>query len=160
MSRSNFTAVATCATLDCGHASSCTLTQGYWKTHGAVPTGNNEYAWPDTIKANGLQLGSVTYTAADLLSMLNKPAAGNGLIALAHQLIAAKLNVAAGADPTAIAADIAIADALIGSLVVPPLGSGHLAPSLTSGLVTVLGNYNEGATGPGHCEDQEPVAAQ
>ena len=158
--RSDFTTTTMCATLDCGHASSCTLTQGYWKTHGAVPTGNNEYAWPDVIKANGLKLGNVSYTAADLLSILNKPAQGNGLIALAHQLIAAKLNVAAGADPTAVSADIATADALIANLVVPPLGSGYLAPSLTSGLVTALGNYNEGATGPGHCDDQEPVIAQ
>ena len=160
MSRSDFTAITTCATLDCGHASSCTLTQGYWKTHGAVPTGNNAYTWPDAIKANGLQLGNVIYTAADLLSILNKPAAGNGLIALAHQLIATKLNVAAGADPTTVAADIATADALIGNLIVPPLGGGYLAPSLTSGLVTVLANYNEGATGPGHCDEQELVAAQ
>jgi hypothetical protein len=160
MSRSDFTTTTTCTTLDCGHASSCTLTQGYWKTHGAVPTGNNEYVWPDTIKVNGLQLGNVSYTAADLLSILNKPAGGNGLIALAHQLIAAKLNVAAGADPTTVAADIATADALIANLIVPPLGSGYLAPSLTSGLVTVLTNYNEGATGPGHCDDQEPVTAQ
>jgi hypothetical protein len=160
MSRSAFTAITTCATLDCGHASSCTLTQGYWKTHGPVPNGNNAYVWPDPIKASGLHLGNIAYTPADILSILNKPAAGNGLIALAHQLIAAKLNVAAGADPTAIAADIATADALIGNLIVPPLGSGYLAPSLTSGLVTVLGNYNEGATGPGHCDDQEPATAQ
>jgi len=157
LSRSAFTAVVTCATLDCGHASGCTLTQGYWKTHGAVPTGNNVYTWPDAIKANGLKLGNVSYTAADLLAILNRPAAGNGLIALAHQLIAAKLNVAAGADPTVIAADIATADALIGNLIVPPIGSGYLAPSLTSGLVTSIAHYNEGATGPGHCDDQEPV---
>jgi hypothetical protein len=136
------------------------LKQGYWKTHGAVPSGNNEYVWPDVVKANGLQLGNVIYTAADLLSILNKPAAGNGLIALAHQLIAAKLNVAAGADPTSVAGDIATADGLIGGLIVPPLGSGYLAPSLTSGLVTALANYNEGVTGPGHCDDQEPVANQ
>lgn len=158
--RSDNTTVLTCATLDCGHAASCTLTQGYWKTHGVVPTGNNTYAWPDSVKANGLTLGTAGYTASDLLGILNKPAAGNGLIALAHQLIAAKLNIAAGADPTVVAADIATADALIGGLVVPPIGAGYLAPSLTSGLVTALGNYNEGATGPGHCDDQEPVVAQ
>ena len=157
LSRSAFSAVATCATLDCGHASGCTLTQGYWKTHGAVPMGNNKYTWPDAIKASGLTLGNVNYTAAELLVILNKPAAGNGLIALAHQLIAAKLNVAAGADPVAIVADMATADALIGNLIVPPIGGGYLAPSLTSGLVAALAHYNEGATGPGHCDDQEPV---
>ena len=150
--RSDDTAVLGCATLDCGHSTSCTFTQGYWKTHGVVPTGNNAYAWPDAAKASGLQLGSVSYTAADLLSILNKPAAGNGLVALAHQLIAAKLNVAAGGNPTAVAADIATSDALIGSLVIPPLGGGYLAPNLTSGLVGALSSYNEGATGPGHCE--------
>ena len=158
--RSDDTAALGCATLDCGHSTSCTFTQGYWKTHGVVPTGNNAYAWPDAAKASGLQLGSVSYTAADLLSILNKPAAGNGLVALAHQLIAAKLNVAAGADPTAVAADIATSDALIGSLVIPPLGGGYLAPSLTSGLVGALSSYNEGATGPGHCDGAEALVAQ
>ena len=158
--RSDDTAALGCATLDCGHSTSCTFTQGYWKTHGAAPTGNNAYAWPDAAKASGLQLGSVSYTAADLLSILNKPAAGNGLVALAHQLIAAKLNVAAGGDPTAVAADIATSDALIGSLVIPPLGGGYLAPSLTSGLVGALSSYNEGATGPGHCDGAEALVAQ
>jgi len=158
--RSDDTAVLGCATLDCGHSTSCTFTQGYWKTHGVAPTGNNAYAWPDAAKASGLQLGSVSYTAADLLSILNKPAAGNGLVALAHQLIAAKLNVAAGGDPTAVAADIATSDALIGSLVIPPLGGGYLAPSLTSGLVGALSSYNEGATGPGHCDGAEALVAQ
>ena len=158
--RSDDTAVLGCATLDCGHSTSCTFTQGYWKTHGVVPTGNNAYAWPDAAKASGLQLGSVSYTAADLLSILNKPAAGNGLVALAHQLIAAKLNVAAGGDPTAVAADIATSDALIGSLVIPPLGGGYLAPNLTSGLVGALSSYNEGATGPGHCDGAELLVAQ
>jgi len=158
--RSDDTAALGCATLDCGHSTSCTFTQGYWKTHGVVPTGNNAYAWPDAAKASGLQLGSVSYTAADLLSILNKPAAGNGLVALAHQLIAAKLNVAAGGDPTAVAADIATSDALIGSLVIPPLGGGYLAPSLTSGLVGALSSYNEGATGPGHCDGAEALVAQ
>jgi len=158
--RSDDTAVLGCATLDCGHSTSCTFTQGYWKTHGIAPKGNNTYAWPDAAKASGLQLGSVSYTAADLLSILNKPAAGNGLVALAHQLIAAKLNVAAGGDPTAVAADIATSDALIGSLVIPPLGGGYLAPSLTSGLVGALSSYNEGATGPGHCDGAEALVAQ
>lgn len=147
--------VLTCATLDCGNASSCTLTQGYWKTHGYLPTGNNLYTWPDIVKANGLTLGARSYTPEELLAILNTPAAGNGLIALAHQLIATKLNLAGGADPTVIAGDVATADALIGTLVVPPIGSGSLKPSITSGLTTALANYNEGATGPGHCDTVE-----
>lgn len=118
----------------------CTYTQGYWKNHAS--------AWPVT----SVTLGSVTYTQAQLLAIFSQPAAGNGLISLAHQLIAAKLNLAQGAVPTAaVTAAIASADALIGALVVPPVGSGSLAPSTTSGLTNTLDQFNNGATGPGHC---------
>jgi hypothetical protein len=96
----------------------------------------------------------VVYTQAQLLSIFNTPAAGNGLLTLAHQLIAAKLNVANGAGCSNADASIAAADALIGNLVVPPVGSGSLAPSATSTLVTALDNFNNGSGGegcPGHC---------
>jgi hypothetical protein len=149
--RSEFTANLECSTLACGADEHCTYTQGYWKTHGPTPTGNNVNEWPQDVKDNGLLLGTVSYDTTQLQSIFDKPAAGNGLIVLAHQLIAAKLNVANGTDDTDIAAAIAAADALIGSLVVPPVGSGFLAPSATSSLTTALTNYNEGATGPGHC---------
>jgi hypothetical protein len=151
--RSDFTATLQCATLPCEEPlTGCTLTQGYWKTHNPTVCDANPSSplcidWPVT----SLTLGTVNYSVTQLLSILNTPAGGNGLIALAHQLIAAKLNVANGADPTDAAASIAAADALIGSLVVPPVGSGSLSPSSTSALVIALTNYNEGATGPGHC---------
>ena len=119
----------------------CTYTQGYWKNH---PT-----LWPVT----SLMLGSVNYTSAELLSILNQPVSGNGLISLAHQLIAAKLNIANGADPTAASATIAAADAQIGSLVVPPVGAGFLDPSSTSEKTQILDDYNNGIIGPGHCGD-------
>jgi len=119
----------------------CTFTQGFWKNH------------PDAWPVSSLALGSVTYTAAQLGAIFDEPVAGNGLISLAHQLIAAKLNIANGADPSAIASTIAAADALIDGLVVPPVGSGFLAPDDTSALVDALSDFNEGLTGPGHCED-------
>jgi len=67
-------------------------------------------------------------------------------------LIAAKLNIAGGADDSAIASAVAAADALIGGLVVPPVGTGSLPNSSTSGLTGTLTSYNEGTIGPGHCE--------
>lgn len=145
--RSAFSDPHFCSTLPCG-GEGCTFTQGYWKTHGPIPTGNNSNVWPVT----SLTLGSVSYTDLELLAIFNQPAAGNGLLILAHQLMAAKLNIAAGADGSAVAGAIAAADSLIGGLVVPPVGSGFVAPSATSALTTTLMNYNEGATGPGHCE--------
>ena len=153
LNRSDFTANSTCSTLACGNTGGCTLTQGYWGTHNDLVCATNPgsplcISWPVT----SLTLGTVTYDQAQLLSIFNTPAAGNGLIALAHQLIAAKLNVANGADDSAVAGAIVSADALIGGLVVPPVGSGSLAPSATSALITTLTNFNEGAIGPGHCQ--------
>jgi len=117
----------------------CTFTQGYWKNH--------EENWP----VASLTLGSVVYTKAQLLAILNQPAQGNGLLILAHQLIAAKLNIAYGADPTAAAAAIAAADAQIGALVIPPVGAGFLAPNTVNATANTLDDYNNGLIGPGHC---------
>jgi hypothetical protein len=156
LNRSDFTSNRSCSTLPCElEGPGCTEGQGYWKNHNdSVCAGDPAsplcVAWP----SGGLPmlLGTTySYDETQLLSILNTPAAGNGLIALAHQLIAAKLNIANGADGSAVAADIAAADALIGTLVVPPVGAGYLAPALTSALTTALTNFNDGATGPGHC---------
>jgi hypothetical protein len=117
----------------------CTYTIGYWKTH--------PDAWPVT----SLTLGTVTYGAAQLLRILDAPVKGNGLVSLAHQLIAAKLNVLDGADPTAAAGAMSNADALVGGLLVPPVGSGYLAPSATSSTTQTHDDYNNGVIGPGHC---------
>ena len=95
----------------------------------------------------------MTYNQAQLLSIFDQPAQGNGRGSLAHQLIAAKRNIANGADPTAAAAAIASADALIGSLIVPPVGSGYLAPSAVNSLASTLDKYNNGIIGPGHCAE-------
>jgi hypothetical protein len=121
----------------------CTFTQGYWKTH--------EDVWPVTI----LTLGTFEYTQEQLLQILDKSVQGNGLVSLAHQLITAKLNVNNGATtPPSVANDITIADNLIGNKVVPPVGTGYLAPGDTSDLVENLTMYNEGNAqgGSPHCE--------
>jgi hypothetical protein len=119
----------------------CTYTQGYWKSHQA--------AWP----VASLMLGSVSYTKTQLVQiLLGVSVRGNGLLSLAHQLIATKLNVAAGANPAAVAAAIAAADAAIGSLVVPPIGAGSLPPGETSAITQVLDDYNNGLSGPGTCD--------
>lgn len=121
--------------------SNCTYTLGYWKTH--------EESWP----VASLTLGSVVYTKAQLLSILGQPVAGNGLISMSHQLIATKLNIANGASSASIAATVAAADAQIGALVVPPVGAGHLSPGSTSSKTQALDDFNNGVTGPGHCDE-------
>jgi hypothetical protein len=136
--RSAFSETITASTAACDNG--CTYTQGYWKNHSE--------AWP----VSSLTLGTVSYTQGELLAILGEPVKGNGLISLAHQLIAAELNVASGANASAISATIAAANAMIGGLVVPPVGSGYLAPSSTGALNTALDDWNNGRTGPGHCE--------
>ena len=147
-SKSNFSTAVFASTLGCANSGGgCTYTQGYWATHYDNDVVYN-IPWPVTT----LTLGTISYNQAQLLSILNTTPGTNGLIALAHELIAAKLNIANGADPTAIAATVAAADALIGSLVVPPVGTDFLSPSVTNELYLTLNNYNTGATGPGHCQ--------
>jgi cysteine-rich repeat protein len=122
----------------------CTLTQGYWKNH--------PKAWP----VQELKLGSVTYTKAQALTVFGQPVNGNGLVSLAHQLMASKLNVAAGATD-AVGGAIAQADAKIGALTVPTIGKGWIATTDTASLVQTLDQYNIGNVGPGHCDGVGPA---
>jgi hypothetical protein len=131
----------TCATLPCDPGHNCTYTQGFWKNHSD--------SWP----LQNLMLGAVSYNAPQLLQILNRPAQGNGLITLAHQLIAAKLNMGNSADPTAVQQATIDADTIIGGLILPPIGKGYLSPAQTSNLTDTLTEYNEGTIGPGHCSD-------
>jgi hypothetical protein len=139
--RSDWSADVVCSTAPC-QPNDCTYTQGYWKNH--------EEDWSVTSLVLGSCIPSRTYTQAELLTIFNRPAAGNGLISLAHQLIAAKLNLAQGNCSCATATTaIAAADALIGCLDVM---TGSLAPSATSALNGTLTDFNEGnGSGcPGH----------
>ncbi|MBI1796009.1 MAG: hypothetical protein HY076_04705 [Candidatus Eisenbacteria bacterium] len=127
----------------------CTFTQGYWKTHPS--------AWPASCLP--MTLGNNSYTQSELLAILGQPVQGNGSISLAHQLIAAKLNVCQGAASNAIASAIASAQAQLaacGSNKLKPVGAGpycSLTTSSTDSNTNALDNFNNGVTGPGHCGD-------
>jgi len=84
---------------------------------------------------------------------MHEPVRGNGLVSLAHHFIATKLNVANGADPSCIQQTIADADAMIGDLVVPPVGDGDLAPRDVEALKETLEEYNEGDLCAPSCEN-------
>jgi len=120
----------------------CVFSQGFWKNH--------PQAWPVT----ELQLGNTTYTQDQLLAILHQPVRGNGILILAHQEIAAKLNIANGADGSCIQQTLADADALIGNLVIPPIGNGYLRPRDAAPLAGILGDYNEGNLCAPSCESE------
>jgi hypothetical protein len=109
-------------------------TQGFWK--------NNPDAWP--VGCTPMLLGTVAYTKTQLLAIFAAPAGGNGLVSLAHQLISTKLNGCNGSNLAPVAGTIAAADAAIGSLVIPPVGGGFLAPATTAAWTQTLDDYNNG----------------
>jgi hypothetical protein len=126
-------------------ATVCALTQGGYKNHFNSLVLN--------FPPGGLFLGTNFYTNADLNAILqNNAVGGNGLISLAHQLITAELNlfygaVPSGANLTTLLNAITQANSLIGNKLIPPLGSGFLLPSVSSGTESTLDNYNEGTLG-------------
>ena len=120
----------------------CTHTIGYWKNH--------PQKWP----VNTITIGGRTYTKCKALAILKKAPKGDATIILARQLIAAKLNIAAGADPTAVESVIAQADEW---LAIHPIGSRPDGDSRQAGidLAEILDDYNSGIIGPGPCVERE-----
>jgi hypothetical protein len=107
----------------------CPFSPSYWK---ANPT-----AWP----VNTFALGNESYTKTELLALLNSTATDDASISLAQQLIAAKLNVANGSNPSPVAKTIALADALLGDFdgklpysVSPSSDTGETMAGLTATL--------------------------
>lgn len=110
------------------------LTQGYWKNHLS--------AWKD---GSGMTLGTNFYTNAQLESILQTPVRGDASVALAHQLIAALLNIANGTDSTPIQTTLSDANNLIGSGTVPE----GISPSSPTGQQmeddeSILDDFNNG----------------
>ncbi|HLU65346.1 MAG TPA: hypothetical protein VKZ63_03695 [Kofleriaceae bacterium] len=123
----------------------CTRTQGYWKTH-------NEHArprplrvdWPAPHDEDDLLCGRT------LLSILTTPPGGDAWLIVAHQAIAAALNVAAGASTTE-GVDAALAGAeqfLLATCDGVPASEAGEALALKD----ILDAYNSGDIGPGHCD--------
>lgn len=130
----------------------CTRTQGFW---GSSPQGQ---ALVPLLVPGIMPLGSHNYSAALLDDIFDQPAAGNALLILAHQLIAAKLNILAGASNAPISGTITAADTAINGLIIPPIAGGaDISPASPLGTVMVnlatdLDKYNNGLTGVPHCD--------
>lgn len=120
---------------------SCTLTQGFWKTHQELwNVKGKRVVW------NGQLFFNSGLTYAQIYAM--NPSGGNSFIQLAHQYIAAVLNVNGGSDP---AADAAIANAAA-KFSATAAGVTFVKNAAWTSLASTLDNYNNGKTGPGHCD--------
>ena len=151
----------------------CTLTLGYWKTHNE----SADKAPPDdnwlNITPNAEQTGFFTTDAANSYPTTGPNAppftwftvfwtsvGGNAYYQLAHQYMAAKLNILNGADPSAVSTAIADAEDLFDTHTPADIAGLKGNDPLRQQFITLagtLGSYNEGTTGPGHCPEEEPV---
>jgi hypothetical protein len=110
-----------------------TGTIGYWKTHSE--------AWP----VSNITLGGVAYTRDQAIVLLGTPSRGDKSIDLFKQLVAAKLNLIVGNNPSCIYQTVASADAWMMSH--PPgsnVGGSSAAWTQASPWHTQLDNYNNG----------------
>jgi hypothetical protein len=148
LNRSDFTGNLQCTTTGCDAGCDPGVKSfGFWKNH--YPTD-----WPADTIANGMTVGCQYYTAAQLESiLLETPAGGNGLVALAHQVINTRLNYLNGASQAYIDAttvDLAAAETLMCSTgAVPPVGSGYLSGAQAGALTYAL----DGERGQFECPD-------
>jgi hypothetical protein len=127
----------------------CTLTPGYWKTHSAFGPAPYDATWAllgegTTFFFSGQSYYDVLWTAPR----------GNPYYILAHAYIAAKLNQLNGADFSAAQPAFDAATALFSNPLNTPAAVGKLkgdAKNQWIDLATTLDDYNNGLTGPGHC---------
>ncbi len=136
----------------------CTLTIGFWKTHAGF-TGRNpdrvtQYLpiWLGTAGGTkSVQVANAQF-AVQVLSM-NLGAPSNGITKLYAQLLAAKLNIASGADGSAVASTIAAADDFLATYDYTAWASLSKAQQkMVLGWMSTLDSYNNGYIGPGHCD--------
>jgi hypothetical protein len=141
-------------------AQGCTLTMGYWKTH-ANPNSPRHDATqtlevlaaaqpPITVGGNTVTATPGTYNVVSLLSFSGSP--NLPINKLYAQLVAAKLNIANGADGSAVSTTIANADTfLTGKQPSQNLTNAQKQTSVS--YAATLENFNSGGIGPGHCNE-------
>jgi hypothetical protein len=120
----------------------CTYTQGWYK--------NEKHVWP----SGSITRGSSFDGGASYASILDTPPRGNVYYVLAHQYITALLNIQGGASSTDIADELDdAADYFAAASPNNPLPAGWTKDEVTA-LAEALDDYNNGLTGPGHCDDE------
>jgi hypothetical protein len=131
----------------------CTMTQGYWKNHD-IDSNHPDENWDgkedDPFFLSGQSWYEVLTTA---------PKEGNAYYILAHQYIAAELNNAYM--PTEVQNALDTATTLFETYTPAEIGAlkgSNLLRQEFIELAGILGDYNEGLIGPGHCSDVEEEA--
>lgn len=132
-------------------ASSCTLTQGYWKTHSQLGPAPYDAAWQNI---GPLQEQTVFFlSGATWHQVFWTAPRGNAYYNLAHQYMAAKLNLLDGASSTPMVdAAISFAETFF-STYTPTASLSNSVRNHALAQASVLDQYNNGLIGPGHCTE-------
>jgi len=133
----------------------CTLTQGYWKTHSEYgPAAKSDDTWNVLYDGPDTEFFLSGQSYYDVL--WNAPKGGNSYYILAHQYIAAELNMLNGASvPEDVASAFADATGLFeGNTPGDVAGLKGKEKQPWTSLAGILEDYNEGTIGPGHCDEQ------
>lgn len=136
---------------DNGGGEGCTLTQGYWKTHsehGPAPYDDN---WENLADGADTAFFDSGMSYHDVL--WTPPKGGNAYFTLAHQYIAAELNILNGADGEDITSEMDAAAALFAGQGPWDTTLSKPETKLAKSLASTLDNYNNGLIGPGHCSE-------
>ena len=140
---------------ECG----CTLTQGYWKTHslyGPAPTDPGWYKIGD-FDRDGISEGpDETFFLSGKTwyeVFWTPPSGGNVYYILAHQYMAARLNIANGASiPPSVNSALSSASNFFRTKTPSSVLTKSLRNQVNS-WANVLDQYNNGLIGPGHCSE-------
>ncbi|GEO05122.1 hypothetical protein AAE02nite_27860 [Adhaeribacter aerolatus] len=127
----------------------CTKTQGYWKTHSKYD-GAKKY--DDTWKKVGEDTPFFT-SGETYYSIFGVQPRGNSYYSLAHQYIATKLNLATGATaPTSVMTAYNSATTFFTNNTPAAVAASKTLQATATQLAGILDAYNNGVTGPGHCD--------
>ena len=152
-------ATVTINTGECNGGAGCTRTIGYWKNHagGDKKTDAVTALLPVWLGNTGGAKSVHVTTASQAVELLSKSDdASNGINKLYAQLLAAKLNILSGADPSAIAAIITRADQFLSQADASSWGS--LSNDDRQSVLSwaeFFDRFNNGIVGPGSCDGAE-----
>lgn len=134
----------------------CTLTPGYWKTHSAYGPAPYDATWALIGEDTPFFLSGQTWYQA----LWTTPRGGNAYYILAHAYIAATLNTLNLSNPAVLSGDqltaYNFATSVFSTYTPAQIGALKGNNALRSQIIAaagVLDAWNNGITGPGHCDE-------
>ena len=129
----------------------CTRSKGYWKTHSIYGPASYDSGWELLGEDSTFFLSN----QSNYEVMWTPPSGGNTYYMLAHQYIAAAINILNGADPGDVQEAFDDATDLFNNYTPEYIGglkgNNPIRQEFNS-LKSILAKYNGGETGPGSCE--------